>query len=74
MPKRLGVFPHDSTSNQLWVDSELHSEANAELLRETAKELKDQGWLHIYTRVVSLTLPIHIDLLFILSKQTWSQN
>lgn len=57
MPKRLGVHPHDSTSNQLWIDSELHSEANAELLRKTAEELKDRGWLHIYTRVVSSVYP-----------------
>lgn len=55
MPERLGVKPHDSTSNQLWVDIELYNEANTELVVETAKELKDKGWLHIYTRVVFLT-------------------
>lgn len=52
MPERLGVVPHDSTSNQLWVDTELHSETNASLLQQAAKELKDQSWLHVYTRAV----------------------
>lgn len=53
MPEKVGIVPHDSTSNQLWVDVEMHNESNAELLRQTAKELKDEGWLHIYTRTVS---------------------
>lgn len=52
MPEKVGIKPHDSTSNQLWVDVEMHSEANAELLTQAAKELKDKDWLHIYTRAV----------------------
>lgn len=52
MPEKLGIVPHDSTSNQLWVDIEMHNESNAELLEQTSRELKDQGWLHVYTRAV----------------------
>lgn len=43
---------NDQTSNQLWVDIQLGDESNAELLKQTTKELKDQGWLAIYTRMV----------------------
>lgn len=53
IPERLGIKPHDSTSNQLWVDTELYNDANTDLVVQTATELKDKGWLHIYTRVVS---------------------
>lgn len=45
---------HDQTSNQLWVDIQLGDESNKDLLAQTAKELKDKGWLAIYTRMVSL--------------------
>ena len=38
--KNMPVKPHDQTSNQLWVDIQLHHESNAELLKETTKELK----------------------------------
>lgn len=61
MPERLGLKPHDSTSNQLWVDTELYNEANRELVVETAKELKGSGWLHIYTRVSVLLCKKNID-------------
>ncbi|KAJ6443570.1 transaldolase [Purpureocillium lavendulum] len=49
--KNMPIKPHDQTSNQLWVDVELANPANAALLRETARELKDRGWLAIYTRM-----------------------
>lgn len=45
---------HDQTSNQLWVDIQLGDDSNKDLLLQTAKELKDQGWLAIYTRMVCL--------------------
>lgn len=50
--KNMPIKPHDQTSNQLWVDIQLHHESNAELLKETTKDLKGQGWLPIYTRMV----------------------
>ncbi|KAK7748163.1 hypothetical protein SLS53_001418 [Cytospora paraplurivora] len=59
--KKLPIVPHDQTSNQLWVDIELDNPANAELIRETARDLKDQGWLHIYTRVAVLLCKNNID-------------
>lgn len=52
MPDKLGLLAHDQTSNQLWVDVALRQASNADLLRQTAEELQDQGWLHIYTRAV----------------------
>lgn len=52
MPDKLGLVAHDQTSNQLWIDVALQQEYNASLLRQTAEELKDKGWLHIYTRAV----------------------
>lgn len=54
MPDTLGFVPHDQTSNQLWADVEFQKDYNQELLRQTAAELKDKGWLHIYTRVVRM--------------------
>ncbi len=50
--KNMPIKPHDQTSNQLWVDIELGSPSNADLLAQTARELKDKGWLAIYTRMV----------------------
>ncbi|KAJ3557846.1 hypothetical protein NPX13_g9843 [Xylaria arbuscula] len=48
--KNMAVKPHDQTSNQLWVNIELHRPNNAQLLRQVAKELKGEGWLAVYTR------------------------
>lgn len=59
--KNMPIKPHDQTSNQLWVDVQLGHESNAELLRETAKELKDKGWLAIYTRMAVLMCKKNID-------------
>lgn len=53
--KAMPIKPHDQTSNQLWVDIQLGHPSNAQLLAETTKELQDQGWLAIYTRMVCLT-------------------
>ena len=50
--KTLPFKPHDQTSNQLWVDIQLGHESNRELLLQTAKELKSEGWLAIYNRMV----------------------
>ncbi|CAN8104137.1 unnamed protein product [Discula destructiva] len=61
MPQRLGLKPHDSTSNQLWVDTELYNDANTDLVVETARSLKDKGWLHIYTRVSVLLCKRNIN-------------
>ena len=52
---------HDQTSNQLWVDIQLGHESNAELLKQVASELKDQGWLAIYTRMSVLMCKMNID-------------
>lgn len=43
---------HDQTSNQLWVDNQLGLETNRSLFIKVAKELKNEGWLAIYTRMV----------------------
>ncbi|KUI67411.1 Transaldolase [Cytospora mali] len=59
--KNMPIKPHDQTSNQLWVDIQLGHESNAELLRRTARELKDQGWLAIYTRMAVLMCKKNID-------------
>lgn len=50
--KGLPFKPHDQTSNQLWVDIQLGHESNRELLLQTAKELKGEGWLAVYNRMV----------------------
>ena len=50
--KQMPIVPHDQTSNQLWVDIQLGDESNKAMFQETAKELKDAGWLAIYTRMV----------------------
>ncbi|KAH8167456.1 hypothetical protein CIB48_g794 [Xylaria polymorpha] len=66
--KNMPIKPHDQTSNQLLVNIELHNASNAELLRQTAKELKTEGWLaavlmckknidNISGRVLLQTLP-----------------
>lgn len=52
--KSMPIVPHDQTSNQLWVDIQLGHESNRHLFLKTAKELKNEGWLAIYTRMVSL--------------------
>ncbi|KAL1893497.1 hypothetical protein Sste5346_006325 [Sporothrix stenoceras] len=54
---------HDQTSNQLWVDIQLGDESNAELLKETATELKDAGWLAIYTRMAVQMVKKNIDMI-----------
>lgn len=48
------IKPHDQTSNQLWQGIQLSHASNATLLAETAKELARNGWLAVYTRMVSL--------------------
>lgn len=50
--KGMPIVPHDQTSNQLWVDIQLGHPSNQELFRQVATELKDEGWLAIYTRMV----------------------
>ncbi|KAF6839843.1 transaldolase b [Colletotrichum musicola] len=59
--KSMPIVPHDQTSNQLWVDIQLRHPSNRDLLLETAKELKDQGWLAIYTRMAVLMCKKNID-------------
>lgn len=54
--KNMPIKPHDQTSNQLLVNIELHNASNAELLRQTAKELKTEGWLAVYTRIVGIPI------------------
>ncbi|KAM0448788.1 hypothetical protein ACHAO4_008261 [Trichoderma viride] len=61
--KAMPIKPHDQTSNQLWVDIQLGHPSNAQLLAETAKELQDQGWLAIYTRMAVLMCKKNIDLI-----------
>ncbi|KAL7809345.1 aldolase [Trichoderma aethiopicum] len=61
--KSMPIKPHDQTSNQLWVDIQLGHPSNAELLAQTAKELKDKGWLAIYTRMAVLMCKKNIDLI-----------
>ncbi|GJN76175.1 hypothetical protein PLIIFM63780_010214 [Purpureocillium lilacinum] len=61
--KNMPIKPHDQTSNQLWVDIELGSPSNADLLAQTARELKDKGWLAIYTRMAVLMCKKNIDLI-----------
>lgn len=50
--KSMPIVPHDQTSNQLWVDIQLGHSSNQELFRQVATELKNEGWLAIYTRMV----------------------
>ncbi|KAK6224484.1 transaldolase b [Colletotrichum tabaci] len=59
--KSMPIVPHDQTSNQLWVDIQLGHPSNRDLLLETAKELKDEGWLAIYTRMAVLMCKKNID-------------
>ncbi|KUI67116.1 Transaldolase [Cytospora mali] len=59
--KTMPIVPHDQTSNQLLVDIELGNPSNAELLKQTARDLKEQGWLHIYTRMAVLMAKKNID-------------
>lgn len=53
--KSLPRKPHDQTSNQLWMGIQLAQTSNTELLKTTAKELKAEGWLATYSKMVSLT-------------------
>ncbi|KAG7131014.1 Transaldolase like protein [Verticillium longisporum] len=55
------IVPHDQTSNQLWVDIQLGDDSNRDLLLETAKELKNEGWLAIYTRMAVLMCKKNIN-------------
>lgn len=48
------IVPHDMTSNQGWVHEQMCNPINDELFKSVVKELKDQGWLAIYTRMVLL--------------------
>ncbi|KAF3346101.1 hypothetical protein VD0002_g3612 [Verticillium dahliae] len=59
--KGMPIVPHDQTSNQLWVDIQLGDDSNRELLLETAKELKNDGWLAIYTRMAVLMCKKNIN-------------
>ncbi|EEY18871.1 transaldolase [Verticillium alfalfae VaMs.102] len=59
--KGMPIVPHDQTSNQLWVDIQLGDDSNRDLLLETAKELKNEGWLAIYTRMAVLMCKKNID-------------
>jgi transaldolase len=47
------IVPHDMTSNQGWVHEQMCNPINEELFKSVVKEYKDQGWLKIYTRMVS---------------------
>jgi transaldolase len=58
--KSMPMIPHDQTSNQLWVDIQLGDESNRDLLIATCKELKEQGWIAIYTRMVREISDIYI--------------
>lgn len=51
--KSMPIKPHDQTSNPVFVDLALGSESNAGLLEKTAQDLREKGWLAIYTRMVS---------------------
>ncbi|KAI0536457.1 hypothetical protein GGR58DRAFT_395782 [Xylaria digitata] len=59
--KNMPIKPHDQTSNQLLVNIELHRASNADLLQQTAKELKDEGWLAVYIRIAVLMCKKNID-------------
>ncbi|KAH7006832.1 hypothetical protein EDB80DRAFT_644877 [Ilyonectria destructans] len=59
--KGMPIVPHDQTSNQLWVDIQLGDASNREMFLETAKELKDKGWLAIYTRMAVLMCKKNIN-------------
>ncbi|KXH60805.1 transaldolase [Colletotrichum salicis] len=59
--KSMPIVPHDQTSNQLWVDIQLGHESNRGLFLETAKQLKNEGWLAIYTRMAVLMCKKNID-------------
>ncbi|KAI0505985.1 hypothetical protein F5B22DRAFT_651149 [Xylaria bambusicola] len=59
--KNMPIKPHDQTSNQLWVNIELHRPSNAQLLQKVAQELKDEGWLAVYTRISVLMCKKNID-------------
>ncbi|CRK29918.1 hypothetical protein BN1708_005057 [Verticillium longisporum] len=59
--KGMPIVPHDQTSNQLWVDIQLGDDSNRDLLLETAKELKNEGWLAIYTRMAVLMCKKNIN-------------
>jgi transaldolase len=54
---------HDQTSNQILLDVQLGDESNVDLLKQVAAELKDQGWLAIYTRMAVLMAKKNIDMI-----------
>lgn len=53
--KSLPIVPHDMTSNQLWVHEQMCNPDNEQLFLDVVKECKSQGWLAIYTRMVSVS-------------------
>ncbi|RFU81094.1 transaldolase [Trichoderma arundinaceum] len=61
--KAMPIRPHDQTSNQLWVDIQLGHPSDADLLVRAVKEMKDKGWLAIYTRMAVLMCKKNIDLI-----------
>lgn len=48
----LPFVPEDMTSNQNYVHNQLCHPVNEGLLREVAKDCKQEGWLAAYTRMV----------------------
>ena len=50
--KSMSIKPHDQTSNQLWLHIQLSNPTSKELLESVVKELRDEGWQAIYSRMV----------------------
>ncbi|CAL5873300.1 uncharacterized protein PFLUO_LOCUS7571 [Penicillium psychrofluorescens] len=55
------IKPHDMTSNQGWVHEQMCNPINDELFKSVVKDLKDEGWLAIYTRMAVLMSKANID-------------
>lgn len=55
--RSLPITPNDQTCNPAWLSLALQDPSKAELIRTTALELQDQGFLAILSRLVRRVFP-----------------
>ncbi|KAH7034675.1 putative transaldolase [Microdochium trichocladiopsis] len=50
----LPIIPHDQTSNPFWLHMQMSDPKNAGVVKKVARELQDEGFLAVYTRLAVL--------------------
>lgn len=70
--KSMPIKPHDQTSNQIWLGIQLAHASNAEVLRQTTKDLAKEGWVAIYSRMVGVPLYQYSNMIVVgLTRRLW---